>query len=488
MAAPMLAAEGSVAAVTSGNLTVTLPAHQANDILVACVVGWVPNTTSGTATLTAPSGWTKAASDTLITSGIIDGEWAIFWRRAASSSETNPTFTRPSGWDTGTDTCFAGRAYVVRGCVTTGDPWDQIAQSPLYSTANGAVPAVTVSGSERTVIQFFVSSDDLSAGSVTGWTAGTAATTTTGTDAGFQTFRKENVSSSTSADASTASAPAQGRYIFFGASFVPAPAPITGNLSQTLGAATLSASGQVSVSGSLSSTLGAATGSAAGSVAVAGSLSSTLGTATLSASGGVQASGSLSSTLSAATLSASGTVGAAEITGNLSQTLGAATLSGSGGVQVAGSLTATLGSATLSGSGGVTVGGTLSSALGAATLSSSGAVEVSGQASVGLAAASLSASGSVGGGEITGQLSVTLASAAVSASGAVEVSGSLSVTLGSAELGGHGSTLPAKDAFHLLLLLSWQAPGYPASWWQKPRGTSAGRDALRRRGMPSWRG
>jgi hypothetical protein len=231
MAAPTLAAQGTVAAVTSGDLTVTLPAHQANDILIVALAGWVPNTTGDAAAIAAPSGWTEIAQLATPATTPIDGRIAWFWRRATSSSETNPTFTRPSGWDTGTDTCWAGRAYVVRGCITTGNPWDEADPTVVYSTANQAFDAVTVSGAERTVIQFLNSQDDQSSGSApSGWTAGTAATTTTGTDAGFQTFRKVNVSSDTGADATTVAAPAQGRYAFLGISFIP-PSPTRGRIS-----------------------------------------------------------------------------------------------------------------------------------------------------------------------------------------------------------------------------------------------------------------
>lgn len=229
MAAPTLQAEGAIAAVTTGNLTPTLPAHATNDILVVVMSAWVPNTTTGANTVAAPSGWTKLLSDTVITSSLIDGEWAIFWKRAASGSEANPTFTRPTGWDTGTDTNWSARAYVIRGCITTGDPWDAAVKSALYSTANQALPAVTVSGSERMVLQGWSCSDNqATTGQPTssGWTSGTLTNSTTGTDAGFNTLRKDNVSASTNADATTIPAPVQGRYIYFGISFKP-PASVT---------------------------------------------------------------------------------------------------------------------------------------------------------------------------------------------------------------------------------------------------------------------
>lgn len=224
MAQPTLQAEGAIAVVTSGNLTVTLPSHQANDILVLLSVGWVPNTTTGANTMSL-AGWTKEQSDTLITSSLIDGEWALWWKRAASGAETNPTITRPTNWDTGTDTCWAGRAFTIRNCKTSGNPFDQSVKTALQSSANQAMAAVTVSGTMRTVIQFYLSSDDANNPgtnpSSSGWTLGTYARDTTGTDVEFQTLRKSNISASTSADGTTVAAPVQGRYIYIGISFAP---------------------------------------------------------------------------------------------------------------------------------------------------------------------------------------------------------------------------------------------------------------------------
>jgi len=221
MAAPTLQAEGTLNSVTSGNLTLTLPAHAADDILVCTVLCWLPNTVGAINTIPAPAGgWAKPASVQFPATP--DGEIAFFWLRAASGSETNPTFNRALDWDSGTDGIYGGRAYVIRGCVKSGNPWDEIDPTVALTAANGAVDAVTVSGSERTVIQFLSRTDDYgTAPTLSGWTAGTAVEDTTGTDCSFRTFRKENVSSDTSADTSANEAPAAGAYVFFGVSFKP---------------------------------------------------------------------------------------------------------------------------------------------------------------------------------------------------------------------------------------------------------------------------
>jgi hypothetical protein len=222
MTSPVIQSEDALTVVTTGNLTPSLGVSQDN-ICIITMAAWVVNTLTGANVVAAPNGWTKLDSTTVVTASLIDMEIAVFWRRQ-QTGDGNPTFVRPSGWDTGTDTCWACRPSYISKCVTVGDPWDEFDPTAAYSTANQAFDAVTVSGPERLVAQFLVSTDNQSFGSTpAGWTAGSASTTATGTDAGFQTFFKDNQSSSSSADATTVAAPVQGRYLFYGFSFIPKP-------------------------------------------------------------------------------------------------------------------------------------------------------------------------------------------------------------------------------------------------------------------------
>jgi hypothetical protein len=234
MAAPTLLSEGTISVNTSGTNSPTIPSHVADDILV-CVVGyWGPNTplTNNLISFpTAPTGWNKFSSVAATgLSTFSSGDIGIFdwyWFRATGAG-TTVTVSRPVGEtgqasDTGTDTAFSARVYVIRGAETTGNPFDDNQVTATLTSANGSVDAVTVSGTERMVVHFFVAQDDVTP-TATGWTAGTAATSTTGTDAGQQTLRKDNVSASTSADAMTVSAPAQGHYAVLGVSFKPTTA------------------------------------------------------------------------------------------------------------------------------------------------------------------------------------------------------------------------------------------------------------------------
>ncbi len=227
MTAPNLQAEGSIGSgVTTGVPTITIPAHQANDILVVSAMIWAPNTTTPDAAQipTPAGGWALIGSQIGQPAGSPRDGWiAHFWIRA-SGSGTTVTLTRGSGWDTGTDTCFNGRAYVIRGCRTSGDPWDATANSGPHTAANQAFPAVTVSGQERTVIIFGGCMDNTAfAMTSSGWTTGTEGSDTGGTDSAFQTALKSNVSASTSADTATVTAPgnAGSAYGFTGVSFKP---------------------------------------------------------------------------------------------------------------------------------------------------------------------------------------------------------------------------------------------------------------------------
>lgn len=219
MTSPFIQAEGAIAAVTTGNLAITLPSYVANDIVVINTVGWVPNTTTGQSVQSLTSPWTKEQTGQYIDLTTTDGEVALWWARATSNSSlgTTVTITRPANWDTGTDTCWAGRAYVIRGCITTGNPYDDTGFESATTFGE-----IIVDGGDRLVVQFFASPDNLSAGAAPSpYTAGTADTTNTGTDAGFQTFYISGRSTTIAATTHNATTPGQGYNQTFGFSFRP---------------------------------------------------------------------------------------------------------------------------------------------------------------------------------------------------------------------------------------------------------------------------
>lgn len=266
MPAPTLQAQGAIAAVTTGDLTVTLPAYAANDIVVITTVGYVPNTTTGTNTQTLASPWNKN-SPNVTTGNPIDEEHATWWARATSASSlgTTVTITRPTSWDTGADTCWAGRAYVVRGCVTTGNPYDEFASTALSTAANPALPAITVSGGNRLAIVFMTKADNSATPTAaTGYTVGTEVTTNTGTDAAFQSYRQTASATVSTVTPTGGTAPAQGNSAYFEFSFI--PESVTATASAPLGGTTGTATALVSHTATASAPLGATTGTATATV------------------------------------------------------------------------------------------------------------------------------------------------------------------------------------------------------------------------------
>src|SRR5690349_24405698 len=113
MAAPTFQAVGTPASTSGGaGATVpTWPAHVANDIGLLLVETTTPETVA------APAGWTQVTGSPQADSGGSSTQLAVFWKRAASSSETNPSIPDPGNH------CHAV-IVTFRGCITSGDPVD----------------------------------------------------------------------------------------------------------------------------------------------------------------------------------------------------------------------------------------------------------------------------------------------------------------------------------------------------------------------------
>ena len=196
--------------------------------------------------------------------------------------------------------------------------------------------------------------------------------------------------------------------------------------SPTLGDATTSASGVVTVTGTVATALSSATGTATGSVTATAVGASNLVNATGSAVGSVTANGTASPSLANATGSASVVVTAI---GTAAPSLANATavIAGNSTIQISGSSTLANATAAIAGvAGNPTFGSsTLANATGAAV----GAVTVIGTASPSLGAASASAAG-VSPVQASGASTLTNATAA--AVGSPIVAGAVAATLGAA--------------------------------------------------------
>lgn len=207
MARPSLVGIGAIAANTAGNLTPAIPAHTANDILVARVAIWTPNSGTDAGDIPTPASWTLANSQ----GGGIDGRHGIFWIRAAGAG-TTVTFTRSGNWDTGTDTCYHARVAVIRNCKTSGTPYT-ISTQGTETSSNAIWLAVTASA-ERLHMMFMGVHDDISAPSEDGYTVDWA-TTTLGTQGGNGILYKDIDSGTEGGGNLTSGAPAQGNYAIY---------------------------------------------------------------------------------------------------------------------------------------------------------------------------------------------------------------------------------------------------------------------------------
>lgn len=123
-APPAWQASSAIATSTGADVTVTLPAHAANDILLLQVLVRDVNDT-----ITWPAGWTQIAT---VDRGTTARYWWA-WSRAASAAEPNPLVNKNT---TTGDTYAAVTTY--RGAITTGDPWE-VKGTPNASTARAHV-------------------------------------------------------------------------------------------------------------------------------------------------------------------------------------------------------------------------------------------------------------------------------------------------------------------------------------------------------------
>lgn len=381
---------------------------------------------------------------------------AIFSATASTSSGTFTVTANPDG----TSADIALTLIAATGQATT--PFDQTNSGSTSSTAATSGDITPSEGNELLIGVMTHAGSDRTLTEEAGWTLAGEHEGGTSSQPISTTYKIQTTATTEDADwtIGTGAVSWEAAIASFKASA--GAGPITGSLSVTLGAASISAAGICLIAGAASVTLGAVTLSAAGAVAVKGALSATLGAVTISATGGATPIiGSLSATLGAVTVSAAGK---AAIAGVLSRTLDAATISSAGVLPVKGSVTVTLGAVTVTSTGvtvthgnvtvtlanvSLTATGTLpivgagSGTLGAVTISATGIVAnqptITGVLSATLAAATLSAAGTVSNSAIHGTLSSTLAAVTGAASGKVTVIGGATSTLAAVTLQSSGA-------------------------------------------------
>jgi hypothetical protein len=194
MAAPTIISKGTANAAISAPITPSYPASpQANDIIWLLVISHQPVSIG---VINTPSGFTEAAQGTYQNSSSVNqGRAALFWRRS-DGTETGTVSVSRTG-DTGADGVFFGQMYLERGVQASGNPYDQVI--PRYGPGNATVTwdAVTVSGSERTLLAFCAQADDSPGVATPSTYTRTVAidVTTSGTDGQVSLSDKRTVSS-----------------------------------------------------------------------------------------------------------------------------------------------------------------------------------------------------------------------------------------------------------------------------------------------------
>jgi hypothetical protein len=151
MAVPVVQAVGAGTGAT-GDITVTLPSHATNDILLLFVES------AGGQPVTAPTGGWAAVTNSPQATGVgtAGTQLSVFWLRATSGSTTNPLVL-----DAGNHTY--GTALAIRGCPTNGTPWELTAGS-VKGTGSTATSIAGVTTTSPDVLALYATTRDNDAG------------------------------------------------------------------------------------------------------------------------------------------------------------------------------------------------------------------------------------------------------------------------------------------------------------------------------------
>lgn len=150
----------SVGAVASGAAAITpaLPAGQAaGDILL------LPVETENQV-VTPPAGYAIATSGQVIVSTGTVTRLTVLWKRA-TGTEAAPTIADPGDH-------AVGRMIAIRGCVTTGNPWNAapVGATETVSDTSVSCPAITTTAADCLVVNVFSTGTDVaSTAHVSGW-------------------------------------------------------------------------------------------------------------------------------------------------------------------------------------------------------------------------------------------------------------------------------------------------------------------------------
>lgn len=156
MPMPTVVAVGTVANGTA-SVVPALPAGWAADDI------FVMPTESENQSIFTPTGWGLAAGGAVIVSTGVVTRLTVFWRRAVAG-DTDPTVVDPGDH-------VVARIIAVRGCVTTGNPWNVSATATeLVADTSVSVPGATTTAPDCLVLAIVSTGTDVaSTAHASGW-------------------------------------------------------------------------------------------------------------------------------------------------------------------------------------------------------------------------------------------------------------------------------------------------------------------------------
>ena len=135
-------------ASTTG-LAPAFPKHRANDVILLAV-----QTANQSVSLSDAQGFAEIGNVGTGTAGSSTAtRLTLFWKRASGTSEAAPTFADPG------DHIFV-RCYVIRGCVTTGNPWVGYATDTASSSTSVTWPSLSSGVDKNQVFNFLATPTD----------------------------------------------------------------------------------------------------------------------------------------------------------------------------------------------------------------------------------------------------------------------------------------------------------------------------------------
>lgn len=169
----------------------------ANDI--ALLHTFMYDQSGSSQTINTPSGWTLL-SQGKAGNGVDNGfPHAIFWKRL-TGSESGTVGVVASAGHLAAD-CLMGRISVWRGCITSGNPYEQLGTNNVEGTTAMTGSSVTTQGDNRTVLNLCACDGATTSTPASGWTEEYDSTTGSGTGGAIKLYSIQRLTAGTYAAA-----------------------------------------------------------------------------------------------------------------------------------------------------------------------------------------------------------------------------------------------------------------------------------------------